>query len=374
MKRLGLIVNPIAGMGGRVGLKGTDGSVILQKAISLGAIPRSSKRAAIALNQLIPLKQNMVVVTFPGDMGERTAVECGFHHEVLLEDSIPRDHTSREDTLKAAKEIQRHNVDLLLFAGGDGTARDICESIGTELPALGIPAGVKIHSAVFACSPKESGEVARLYLEGGEIQKREAEVMDIDEELFRKGAVRAMLYGYLTIPYVRQRVQGLKAGSPDSEEAIQKALASYFVREIMKPDTIYFVGPGTTTRGIMMNLNLEYSLLGVDCICNGHLLGNDLTEYQILDLCKKYKELSLVVTPIGGQGFIFGRGNQQISPEVLHYFSKDQLIILSTPKKLLALEGMPLLIDSGGSDIDAKFSGYVRIISGQNEFIVYRIK
>ncbi len=374
MKKLGLIVNPVAGMGGRVGLKGTDGTGTLRKALELGAVPRVAHRVSDALRELHGLKKEILIVTFPGKMGEDIARENGFAMEAFLKEEISSDFTTREDTLRAADAITGYGVDLLLFAGGDGTARDICECVGADFPVLGIPAGVKIHSAVFGCSPKESGEVARRYLNGEDVQTKTAEVMDIDEDLFRKGQVSAKLYGYLLIPYIRQRVQGLKAGSAVSEETVQRNIAAYVAKEVLRKDTLYFIGPGTTTRALLTHLGLDCSLLGVDCIYNGRLLGLDLTENQILEFCERNPEPCLIVTPVGGQGFLFGRGNQQLSPEVLRHFTRDRILILCTPAKLHILEGNPLRVDTGDADIDAGFSGYIRLVTGFCEYVVYKIQ
>lgn len=373
-KRLGLIVNPVAGMGGRVGLKGTDGLEVLQKALELGAVPRSPSRAVAALQALLPLKDDLSVITFPGKMGECEAKECGFAVEVLGDTGSPgAEWTSREDTLRAARMIVEHGVDLLLFAGGDGTARDVCESAGEKVPVLGIPAGVKIHSAVFGRTPRESGEVARLFLTSG-LPVKAAEVMDIDEDLFRQGYVNAKLYGYLQIPFASQRVQGLKAGSAASEETVQRTIASYVAREVLRPDTLYFVGPGTTTRALCTCLNLEGTLLGVDCLLNGRILGKDLTESQILDFCSRYENPVLIVTPIGGQGFLFGRGNQQISPAVLRHFSRERIMVLCTTAKLHHLQGAPLLLDTGDEATDRELAGYVRLVTGFCEYTMYRVE
>jgi predicted polyphosphate/ATP-dependent NAD kinase len=374
MKKLGLIINPIAGMGGKVGLKGTDGPAILARALEMGATSHAPERAAEALEKLLDIKEEIQILTFPGDMGERVAKQKGFSPTILLKGVISGKNTTCEDTILAAKELLKQKVDLLLFAGGDGTARDICESVGSQLAVLGIPSGVKIHSAVFGCSPQQAGEVAQLYLKGQSTQKKLAEVMDIDEDLFRSGVVTAKLYGYLNIPFERRRVQRLKAGSPASEEAVHQAIADHIIHNEMDADTLYIIGPGTTTRAVMSALNLDYSLLGVDCVCNKRLVGKDLSEEALLKLCAQHKKVKLLITPIGGQGFLLGRGNQQISPRVLHFVSRDDLFVLCTPAKLCSLEGSPLLIDTGDTPINQKFSGYIHLITGYKEYVVYKVR
>ena len=374
MKTVGLIVNPIAGMGGSVGLKGTDGASVLRQAIERGATPRSQSRTAVALAGLSPLRDVVRIVTFPGDMGENAARAAGFSPEVLLKDEIDPTTTTRNDTIRAAGAILRRGVDLLLFAGGDGTARDICGVVGTDVVSLGIPAGVKIHSAVFGCSPRESGDVARQFLEDPATETRASEVMDIDEELFREGSVQARLHGFLCVPYVRQRVQGLKAGSALSEESVQRTIAGYVVRELMEPETLYVIGPGATTMALKDRLGLDGTLLGVDAALGGKMAGKDLTEALLLDLCDAHERRKLVMTPIGGQGFLFGRGNQQISARVLRFFDPSDLLVLCTPAKLCALEGSPMLVDTGDPGIDAKYSGYIRCVTGNGQYAMYRVR
>lgn len=211
MKLLGLIVNPIAGMGGRVGLKGTDGPEILEQAIRLGAKPIAPKRAAEALHALrasSPLK--VEILTCPQEMGEKPAREAGFSPLVI--EGRPREITTPEDTKSAAKILKERRVDLLLFVGGDGTARDICEAIDQETPCLGIPAGVKVYSAVFSTNPRAGGELAASHLDG-EAPVVDAEVFDVDESAFRMDRISARLYGYLRVPCFEP------SGLQDSEPA-----------------------------------------------------------------------------------------------------------------------------------------------------------
>lgn len=197
-KRLGLIVNPIAGIGGRVGLKGSDGVEIQRRALQLGAVRESESRAVQALQMVQSAGERLEVITYPHEMGEDAARECGFEPKIV--GTIKRGKTTAEDTRNAALALMRLKVDLLLFAGGDGTARDIYSAVGQRIPVLGIPTGVKIHSAVFGTSPRSTGALAALYLRGRLSSLREAEVMDIDEEAFREGRVSARLYGYLKVP------------------------------------------------------------------------------------------------------------------------------------------------------------------------------
>jgi len=288
-QKLGFIVNPVAGMGGKVGLKGSDGYEIFKKAKELGAEPESPTRAVEALERIIRIRDNIELVTYPYEMGEDEAKECEFSPTVI--GSIKRGDTTSCDTKNAAKEMLKLEVALLLFAGGDGTARDIYDVIGDRIPVLGIPTGVKIHSAVYATTPQNAGDLAVRYLDrkSSSIRLREAEVMDIDEQAFRENRLSAKLYGYLKVPYKRNLVQSAKAGSVPGEEAIMDAIACDVVNN-MQDDYLYIVGSGTTLRGIMEKLGLEKTLLGVDAVHNRNLVGSDLNEAQLLKLIEDKKQ------------------------------------------------------------------------------------
>ena len=367
-RRLGLIVNPIAGIGGRVGLKGSDGAAIQAKALALGAVPRSLERAAQALGRTKRVK-DLEVITFPGEMGEDTARVCGYEPSVI--GAITPGATTASDTQNSALQMQRLDVDLLLFAGGDGTARDIYAAVADTLPVLGIPAGVKIHSAVFGTNPISAGDLAALYLEGRVFDLREAEVLDIDEDAVRHGTVSAQLYGYLKIPYRGSLVQSLKTPSAPGEQAAMGAIACDIV-DGMEVDWLYVIGPGTTTRAIAIELGLEKTLIGVDVVRNRELVARDVNERQLLELLEG-KQAKLVVTPIGGQGYIFGRGNQQISPLVIQQVGRDNIIVISTTSKIYSLLGRPLLMDTGDRQVDALLGGYISVITGYNQEMIYRV-
>lgn len=367
--KLGLIINPIAGMGGRVGLKGTDGRDILEKARKLGARPESPRRTEEALRMIECLRGKIKLITCAGQMGEDSANCLSLAPEVI---DVGRDSmTTAADTQRAAREMKEEGVDLLLFAGGDGTARDVYSAIGGSLVVLGIPSGVKIHSAVFASNPLIAGELAALYLQGKVKRIREAEIMDIDEDEYRNGILSAKLYGYLKIPYKRSYVQSVKASSQYDEKYTQEAIA-FEVVENMSDEFYYIIGPGTTVRAVMEKLNLENSLLGVDLIHERKLVGSDLNESELLERIKG-KKTKLIITPIGGQGYLLGRGNQQISPEVIREVGKENIIIIATSQKMNSLSGRPLLVDTGDKEIDQDLSDYYKVITGHRESIIYRV-
>ena len=366
-KKLGFIVNPLAGIGGRVGLKGSDGLDTVKKAFDLGAVPFSPARATEALREISSLKDEIDLITYPFEMGQDEARECGFDAVVL--GSIVSGKTTAADTRKAAQEMAELGIDLLLFVGGDGTARDIYEAVGDKVPVLGIPAGVKIHSSVYAVNPRRAAELVKVFL-GGRAPLREMEVMDIDEDQFRAGRVSARLYGYLSVPFERRLVQGAKAGSSGSSESA-KAIAEHIV-DRMRDDYYYILGPGTTVKAVGDELGIDKTLLGVDLVHRKQLVGKDLNERQLLKRIAG-KKVKIVVTVIGGQGYVFGRGNQQISPRVIREVGKSNLIVVSTQSKLVSLNG-PLLVDTGDYELDESLSGYIRVITGYNEESVWKVE
>ena len=367
---LGLIINPIAGIGGRVGLKGSDGIEIQEKARFLGAIPQSENRANKALERIYPIRDTIELITWHGEMGENAAKRCSFDPIVVGERTTGP--TTAKDTILACKEMLRRQVDLLLFAGGDGTARDVYQAVRRDLPVLGIPTGVKIHSGVFAITPRRAGELAVSYLQKRLTGLREMEVMDLNEDAIRRGEVSAELFGYLMVPFERRLVQGLKAASEAGKHVSLNGIVTEFIHGWLEDDVYYIVGPGTTTRAIFDRLNLPKTLIGVDVLFGKSLDGSDLSEEGILRVleCGPAK---IVVTPIGGQGYLFGRGNQQISSEVIWKVGKENIIVISTRKKINDLRGRPLLVDTGDYAINRMLNGYTKIITGYKEQIVYPV-
>ncbi|HLC00629.1 MAG TPA: ATP-NAD kinase family protein [Candidatus Bathyarchaeia archaeon] len=366
-KKIGFIVNPVAGMGGAVGLKGTDGKTILQKARSLGAKPVASARAEVFLSELKLAQDKICLLVGAGAMGEEEARNCGLPCTVIGQ---RKDETTADDTRRIAEEMAEAKTDLLVFCGGDGTGRNILEAVGTRVPSLGVPTGVKMHSAVFAVDPKAAAQIALRFL-FGELPLREAEVMDVDEEAFRVGRVSAELYGYLLAPYEPYLIQEAKMASPLSESDLrnQAAIAIYII-ESMKPDVFYIVGPGTTTRTIGDLLDTKKTLLGVDLFLNKTLIARDVNEEQILDAIRGKKAV-IIVTPIGGQGFIFGRGNQQISPKVIREVGLDNIIVVATEAKLRSLRS--LHVDTGAPELNNAFrERKLRVVADyKTEYLVH---
>jgi len=374
LRRLGLIVNPVAGMGGKVGLKGTDGAEIVKEARLLGAYPEAPRRATDALRIISRIKDDTQLFTYPEEMGEEEARNCGFTPSVV--GSIRSGETSSEDTHRAAVEMSDLGVDLLLFAGGDGTARDILRAIGRDrkLTVLGIPAGVKMHSAVFAITPRNAGEAVVTFLTNSSPRTIDAEVMDIDESSFRKGVVAARLYGYLKIPEERRFMQSAKSGGIQTKREVIQGMAAELVNSGEKEDCLYIYGPGTTTRDILAELGLEKTLLGVDVVLGGQVIAKDVNELELARLLDgKKMKAKIVVTAIGNQGYIFGRGNQQVSPEIIRRIGKENIVVVASKEKLASLEGRPLLVDTGREEVDKMLEGYIRVITGFNDYVVYKV-
>ncbi len=377
MKKLGLIVNPNAGMGGRVGLKGTDGESIYRKAITLGARPEAQARALDALKVIGREAPALELLTCAGPMGEIVAQNSGVSCDII--EGVPADlrETNAADTRRATMEMYRSGVDLLLFAGGDGTARDISDTLASAvgssdpMPVLGIPAGVKMHSGVFALTPRRAGEIAVRFLNSEAPEVADAEVMDIDEEAFRTGRLTASLHGYLKTPLDSTGVQSTKSGALADDGKTPDDIARQVI-EGMTEDTLYIIGPGTTTAAIPRALGLPNTLLGVDVTLNGELIISDATEIDLLSLAEN-RQAKIIVSVIGGQGYIFGRGNQQISPRLIRRVGRDNIIVVATRRKLLDLGSRPLLVDTGDSSLDDEFSGYVKVVTGYKESHVRRV-
>lgn len=349
--RIGLLVNPIAGLGGAVGLKGTDGKA--DAALRLGARPRSHPRAVEFLRAL---PENATILTAGGPMGDDACAEAGVSALVVYS---PAEPTTAEDTTAAARALAAAGVDLIAFVGGDGTAADVARgAVGT--PALGVPAGVKMYSAVFADTPQAAALVATTF------DKTEThEVMDIDEEAFRRGELRVALRGALLVP-THARVQtGKLAGEDDEVEIETLALA---VGETLQPGATYVLGAGTTMLEVKRALGLDGSLLGLDVArieADGQatLLIKDARERDLLDL---EGGLELVLSPIGSQGFFLGRGNLPLTPAVLARVAiPDGVHVVATPWKLL--QTRTLKVDSGDTEIDRRFPAYLRVLTGHGQ-------
>ncbi|MCS4307486.1 putative polyphosphate/ATP-dependent NAD kinase [Rheinheimera pacifica] len=365
--RLGLIVNPLAGLGGSVGLKGSDGQA--EQALALGATPQAMNRAATALTELLPLRDKFTVLTVAGDMGQSVCDALGLNYQLVYQpQTLP---STAADTETAARLLAGNGVDILLFAGGDGTARNICTAVGEQTTVLGIPAGVKIHSGVYAISPQAAGKLVAKLIAGELVSLNEAPVMDIDEQAFRSGVVKARRFGEMRIPAQLRYVQSVKMGGRESEELVLADLAAYVATQ-MEDNVRYVMGSGSTVAAVMAELGLDNTLLGVDVVENGALIAKDVTATQLFELVQGYPS-KLVITLIGGQGHVFGRGNQQLSPEVIRAIGRDNIVLIAGKTKLQQLEGRPLLADTGDARLDQQLTGLINILTGYNDYVMYRL-
>ncbi len=366
--RLGLIVNPIAGMGGSVGLKGTDTAQTLREARARGGKPQAARRMKTVLRVIAEAEARPHLLAAPGAMGESLARAVGLDPTTL--GTAPMGETGPADTRKAVALMAEADADLILFAGGDGTARDVAAALPRPVPAIGVPAGVKMHSAVYATSPRAAADLALRALCGG-LDIREREVMDIDEAAFRDGAVSARLFGHLHVPYAADLVQGVKAGGVSGGADALRPIAAEVVRR-MEAGRLYILGPGTTMRAVAEALGLEKTLLGVDLVRDGAQVARDVTEECILGALEGGPG-AVVVTPIGGQGHFLGRGNQQIGARVLKAVGLDSLLVAATPEKLASLPGGTLHVDTGDPALDEALTGWRRVITGGGAETVCRV-
>jgi len=369
MFKLGLVINPFAGIGGRVGLKGSDGEDIRQKALVLGGAKLAVDKTRLCFEQFKTHFGQIKVLTASGEMGELLCKVLNVNYQVVHQSSNP---SSALDTQQAVKAIQSYGVDLLVFVGGDGTARNLFEVYDGEQAVLGVPAGVKIHSGVYAISPEAAGLLINDLVKGKMLSLISADVVDIDEQAFRQGKVIARKYGYLQIPSALEYVQAVKQGNQEIEELVLDDLAAEVI-ESMEDDIYYVIGSGTTCAAIMQQLNLQNTLLGTDIIFQEKLIQTDVVESDLLKLLDSGVKVNFILTVIGGQGHILGRGNQQISPEVISKAGWKNFQIIATKSKLEGLQGKPLLVDTGDTDLDHELYGLKKVITGYRDYVLYPV-
>lgn len=363
MKKIGLIVNLIAGMGGSVGLKGTDGDAY-KKAIELGAKPTTPQRIEDTLALIN--RNDLYFWVAPDKMGENFIKKFNFKYEVASE--IGKE-TNADDTKKIIREMLKEDIDLLIFVGGDGTARDVYDVLGLSTPVLGIPSGVKMFSPVFALSTYAAAEIINNITN----EVLEKEVLDIDEEDFREGKLGAKLYGYLNVPKNLNFLQSKKEPSNVSKpEKISKEEIAQYISEKIESELFYILGPGTTLKTIADKIGVEKTLLGIDAVFNGELVGTDLNEKGLLEVIKKYDNIKLIVTPIGGNGFIFGRASKQFTPKVLNLIGKENVIVVATEDKVSRLDC--LRVDTGDTETNTIFKGHVKVFTGYKTETIIEVK
>jgi len=359
--RVGFLVNPIAGMGGRVGLKGTDG--VLDEAIRRGARPVAPERAKEMLKHLKEICEDKIYwLTCSGEMGEDELRETGFKDiEIVYRPTYP---TTADDTKEACRRMLEKQVDILVFCGGDGTARDVVEVVDKKIPLLGIPSGVKMHSGVFGINPKASAKTLCEFL-NRDLEVGEVEILDLDEDLYRKGIWKIRLYGTALGLIEPTYIQSGKATFESVSDEEMKEEIAEFIKEIMEEeDQLFILGPGSTLFKIGKRIGIDKTLLGIDAVHKMRQVGKDLDEKGLLRLLDEYGKAKLIVSPIGAQGFILGRGNLQLSPDVIRKIGIDNIIVVATPSKL---SSTPFLrVDTGDEKLDKEFyrKGYMVVVTG----------
>lgn len=417
-KKIGFILNPYAGIGGKAGLKGSDNYKEIEKLLKEGCERTAPKRAEICMSQIVSLTANFTaenqvqaeedmfsILSAPGDMGEMLLKKLGISCDVVPcpgldtgsqslvshagyvdQEGLEAEeagftigktklHTCAEDTKYYAKVMKEQGVDLLVFCGGDGTARDVCEAIGTEVTVLGIPAGVKMYSACFACNPYQAGNMLKSWLAGKKLTCEMREVLDIEEKDLNSRNVSPRLYGFLEVLNDGTHLQKAKeadSGAGESANMIAKAAI-----DRMKKDWVYIIGPGGTTwkmkEMLCENESLHGTVRGVDVVRNGKILFQDADEEDLWNCVNTYNHVKILVTCIGGNGFLFGRGNQQISPRVIRKVGKEQIEIIATKEKLAGLGGEPMHVDTGDADTDEYLKGYYKIMFCDSDSAIYKI-
>ncbi|MFD6698526.1 MULTISPECIES: ATP-NAD kinase family protein [unclassified Microbacterium] len=412
---IGLVVNPVAGVGGPAGLAGSDGAAVQARAAEHGSVPRAGVRAAQALAVVARSHPGERILTAAGAMGEAAVSAAGLEPVVVFAPSS--EATAPDDTAAAVAAVAAAGASLVLVAGGDGTLRDAVRGLGAGDPGsgspgsgspdgvwgaptplgapyagdhghgppqnagarperaepavLGIPAGVKMYSPVFAVSPVAAGALAADWLGPDPVPTAEREVLDVDEAALRRARVEPVLYGTLRVPQRLGRTQARKAPMPASEEAAVAAAARAAVAA-MRPGVRYLLGPGGTTARIAAELGVAKTPLGVDVVLDGRLVAAGADEHRLLEEAAA-GPAQAVVTVIGGQGFLLGRGNQQLSARVIRALGPDPLLVVAPEQKLVDLGGRPLLVDTGDPEVDASLVGHLRVLTGASATAFYAV-
>ena len=306
-------------------------------------------------------------------MGEISAKACGCNYTLV--GHAKTNPSSAQDTLAATSALIKESVDIILFAGGDGTARNIADAlqqVGAEQQVvLGVPSGVKMHSGVYAITPEAAGEILLCLLRKQLVSVQACDVRDIDEAAFRAGKVKTRMYASLYAPLLPQFLQQVKNSGAAQDELVKLDIANYLIDNLLD-DALYIIGPGSTTKVFLEQLGIAGSLLGVDVILNRELIAADVSAQQLRNLIANHNgNVQLIITAIGGQGHILGRGNQQLSPDIMRTIPRKNIHIIATKEKILSLQNRPLLVDSNDPELDKLFSGYQSVLVGYDEFILY---
>ena len=372
---IGLIVNPVAGIGGSVALKGSDGPDIQARAREAGGVPRAPERTLRTLKAMGEAVSQVDWITCEGPMGGQYLAEAGSETRIVPGSHPPANGSSTpEDTRRAARAMVELGVDLLVFVGGDGTARDLLEAIGDRIPVVGVPSGVKMHSGVFATTPEQAGELISRLIDGGLVNAVHRQVRDLDEAALRQGELRPRLFGELKVPEAGGYLQHTKERGRENEAlAVTEIVADVLERltgtnEDMNAAVV--LGPGSTVGAIKHALGFEGTLLGFDVWRQGACIARDVDGAWLEE---NLERAVVVLSFTRGQGFLLGRGNQQLTPEFLRRIGRKSIWIVGTRTKLKSLEGRPLLLDTDDPELDRDWSGLVEIISGYEDRLIHRL-
>lgn len=371
--RLGFIVNPYAGIGGPLGFKGSDLAELQARAQAGECELRAPNRAKVFWQHLMAAADigACQVISAPGILGADLLNECHTPHE-CLPGEVPRECNAHHTQLYA-KALVEAGIDLLIFVGGDGTARDIYTAIGEQALVLGVPSGVKMHSGVYAINPQLAAELVASMINGELISDSACEVRDIDEALFRQGQVKAKYFGQMRTPFAAEYVQAVKQGGIENEDLVILDIADY-LKDTLDNNALIIWGPGSTTQAVLREWGFEGTLLGIDALTPDAKLHTDLNAEALNSLAQGFESIALVVSAIGGQGHILGRGNQQLTPALLNKIGRDNLHVLATKAKLATLAGRPLNLDTGSPELDAKWRGLLPIITGFENHVLYPVR
>lgn len=374
--RVGILLNPYAGVGGQLALKGSDSLTCELREQVQAQVDKGLSHAQQRLSNVLKLLQQQQLlprfefIVAPKQLGAQVLEALNIPCRAL---GVPiTQQTTAEDSVRLAKALLAEGVDLLLFAGGDGTARDVCLAVGLQVPVLGVPAGVKMHSGVFAINPQAAADVLQDIALGHWVSADLAEVRDIDETDLQQGRLRARHYGEMRVPALASHIQQVKCSGREVEALVVAEIAAGFV-ENMRDDCVYALGPGTTVAAIAEQLGFKNTLLGFDLVLAGQCLANDVTADDLLRIAKQ-QQLVVVVTPTGGQGSLIGRGNQQLSAALLHHIGRENVLILSSANKLVELDGRPLRLDTGDAELDKLWSGLWCVHTGYQQQVLYAVQ
>ena len=358
-------------MGGSVGLKGTDTAAILSEARARGAVPQAAGRATVVLDALASARPGLELLAAPGAMGEVIARDAGLSPTVV---GTPAEGaTVAADTRAAALAMAAAGARLILFAGGDGTARDMAAALDDRVPVIGVPAGVKMHSAVYATSPRAAADLALRALTQ-DSEPRPREVMDIDEEAFRAGAVSARLYGYLSVPYAPDLTQGVKVGGVSGDREALHGIAAEITGR-MEAERLYILGPGTTTRAVTEALGLpKTSSRRGPGAGRGAARGRRERGGYPARAVGVPRPAPSSSPPSAARGIFWGAATSRSVPAWSSAVGLDRLLVAATPEKLASLGGGTLHVDTGDPDLDRALAGWRRVVTGYRSEAVCRVE